>query len=255
MNLVMACGLSVEFCCHVLVAFYKYQPTDEDHHVVSNGNGQNKVKNGNSNHVEPCPRVKGQKNYDVRTKASIHALKVSGSSILSGITATIMIGLIFMGFAKSKIFHIYYLRMYFAIGLFGSFHGLIVLPVLLSLFGRVKGHWSNNCSCHDQDTTSLIEDCATTPNITDESSMTVTVETSNNGFSPQSLGITEPSANNGNNGNVGVSESSVEMVSSNSSGTSAKVSSSNSEYQSNKNKMQTDGQLVDETNAGIGISS
>ncbi|KAG5542769.1 hypothetical protein RHGRI_015771 [Rhododendron griersonianum] len=96
-NLVMSVGIAVEFCVHVTHAF--------------------SVSSGDRNH---------------RTK---EALGTMGASVFSGITLTKLVGVIVLSFSRTEVFVVYYFQMFLALVLLGFLHGLVFLPVLLSMVG------------------------------------------------------------------------------------------------------------------------
>ncbi|GAB2289299.1 NPC intracellular cholesterol transporter 1 [Dionaea muscipula] len=96
-NLVMSVGIAVEFCVHLTHAF-----------MINVGDRNQRMK---------------------------AALATMGASVFSGITITKLVGVIVLRFSRSKVFVVYFFQMYLALVLLGFLHGLIFLPVVLSLFG------------------------------------------------------------------------------------------------------------------------
>jgi Niemann-Pick C1 protein len=115
-NLVICVGIGVEFCAHIARAFMF-----PSRHML-----------------ERCPKLRGK---DARVWS---ALVNVGSSVFSGITITKLLGVCVLAFTRSKIFEIYYFRIWLALVVFAATHALIFLPVALSYFG---GEGRPECLC------------------------------------------------------------------------------------------------------------
>jgi len=107
-NLIICVGIAVEFCAHIARAFMFPSKTFME-----------RAKN----------RFRGR---DARAWT---ALTNVGGSVFSGITVTKILGVTVLAFTRSKIFEIYYFRVWLALVVFAASHALVFLPVALSLFG------------------------------------------------------------------------------------------------------------------------
>lgn len=107
-NLSISTGIAVEFCAHIARAF-----TYPSKRVMA------KTRN----------RFRGK---DARAWT---ALVNVGGSVFSGITITKALGVAVLAFTRSKIFEVYYFRVWLCLVVLAALHALVWLPVVLSLFG------------------------------------------------------------------------------------------------------------------------
>ena len=106
-NIIICVGIGVEFCAHIARAFT----------IPS------------TSILERASKFRGR---DARAWA---ALVNVGGSVFSGITITKLLGVFVLAFTRSKIFEIYYFRVWLALIVWAALHALVFLPVALSLFG------------------------------------------------------------------------------------------------------------------------
>ena len=112
-NLVISVGIGVEFCAHIARAF-----------MFPSRTVMEKAKN----------KFRGR---DARAWT---AMVNVGGSVFTGITLTKFVGVCVLAFTRSKIFEVYYFRVWLSLVVWAALHALVFLPVVLSLVGG-DGEW------------------------------------------------------------------------------------------------------------------
>ncbi|KAL8898337.1 MAG: hypothetical protein Q9207_006754 [Kuettlingeria erythrocarpa] len=114
-NLVIAVGIAVEFCAHIARAF-QFPASTILARAPSALTAQGRLAAG-------------------RDARAWTALVNVGASVFSGITITKFLGVAVLAFTRSKIFEVYYFRVWLALVVWAALHALVFLPVGLSLVG------------------------------------------------------------------------------------------------------------------------
>ncbi len=123
-NIVICVGIGVEFCAHIARAF-----------------------------TIPSASILERATHKFRGKEARAwaALVNVGGSVFSGITITKLLGVFVLAFTRSKIFEVYYFRVWLALVIWAALHALVFLPVALSFFGGAGYTEANNDGGLEQD--------------------------------------------------------------------------------------------------------
>ena len=169
-NLVISVGISLEFCAHVARAFQFPNPRAlADAAAFLTGSGyqgtlslegaRNGVANGVAGIRGAFTRLpssftaarnpnalRSKKTTSSVTSLSRHArvlssLSTVGGSVFSGITLTKLLGVCVLAFTRSKIFEVYYFRVWLSLVILGALHALVWLPVALAWCGGGTRGW------------------------------------------------------------------------------------------------------------------
>lgn len=112
-NLMICLGLAVEFSVHMVRHF-----------------------NFNSRYEVP----EKSRYLSRKMGRAYNSLLFIGNTTLSGITMTKLIGIAVLGFTRSKIFQVYYFRMWLSLIVIASLHALTLLPILLGYAGSSRSY-------------------------------------------------------------------------------------------------------------------
>jgi Niemann-Pick C1 protein len=127
-NLVICLGIGVEFCAHIARAFAFPSRSLMERAPGSTSSSSFTFFGSWGAGARP-------KSFRGRDARAWTALVNVAGSVFSGITITKLLGVVVLAFTRSKIFEVYYFRIWLALVIFAALHALVFLPVALSLVG------------------------------------------------------------------------------------------------------------------------
>ena len=124
-NVVIAMGISVEFSSNMVRAYMVALDVKGESQMQSNIDKKPDVHaSGTSSFPLPSREMRVEQ-----------MVAETGKSVFFGITLTKLIGIAILYWSTSKIFEVFYFRMYIATVALAAFHGLVLLPVALARWG------------------------------------------------------------------------------------------------------------------------
>jgi Niemann-Pick C1 protein len=127
-NIVICVGIGVEFCAHIARAYTI--PSISILERAPSQFRQSSLLGVGTKNKRPSFGVD-----EGRVARSWAALVNVGGSVFSGITVTKLLGVFVLAFTRSKIFEVYYFRVWLALVVWAATHALVFLPVALSFVG------------------------------------------------------------------------------------------------------------------------
>lgn len=130
-NLVICAGLAVEFTVHLARAYVAHK-----HDTAAAAFAQFMA-------ADAAPALDLARDQDLGgggapaadAAPASRALCTVGGAIIGGITLTKLIGIAVLAFTRSKIFEVYYFRMWLTLVVVAAAHSLVLLPVVLLMLG------------------------------------------------------------------------------------------------------------------------
>ena len=152
-NLVMSLGIGVEFCAHLVHAFLEEKGGSEERAAAAVGDVGAAVLSGITLTKVTGERLGARVGVPGRAWGAGGLLPAAAAAAGSrrfaarhgqrSLTAPahprlappLPAGVCVLAFSRTRIFDVYYFRMYAALVVLGAAHGLVLLPVLLAAFG------------------------------------------------------------------------------------------------------------------------